>query len=153
MPGRLEPDGRGRRPAVCPPALQEAVRKAATNSVGSSYDVDRRIMETLSDGTPADVGISDLVRRYAVDKALITDVAVVAADLMVAEAEAKLALARSAIVCNGALLAGGIMVTGLGFLVLRRRVTQPLAALVSAMLTLAARDTSVGIPGTRRQDE
>ena len=136
-----------------PAALREAIAKAATNFVGASYEIDRGIMETLSAGTPSAVESSELGKRYAVDQWLIVNVAIVAADLMVAEAEAQLARARSAVLWTSTLLIVGLITTGIGFLVLRRRVTQPLAALASAMRALAARNTTIDIPGMGRRDE
>ncbi|KMO12902.1 methyl-accepting chemotaxis protein [Methylobacterium platani] len=135
-------------------ALAAAVAKARSTHFGGTYgEMVGPLLEAIT-GQYATALTSDGYTRVVVP-ALDTLQALpsLAVGQLARLAEAAEAEAQRAFAVNAALMAGVVLLTGLGAVVVVRGVTQPLDRMTAAINRLAAGDADAAIPDLGRRDE
>jgi methyl-accepting chemotaxis protein len=140
------------RPGLSPDIA--AAVQAAHDQAFVQYEKMRKpVFDALVAGQPTPFPYEDVVKASnpALDGiGAVADAAMTAAER---QAERKGDEARRALMFHSTLLAMALVVGLVGFFVVQRRVTMPLAVMTAAMRRLAEGDTQVAIPGTARRDE
>ena len=137
-----------------PAALRDLAGKADGSYFGGGFKQLRDgLIKAISTGGKPTISIDQW--RPAVTNALddVAAVAKAAIEQLNASAEATAASATTRLIAFGGLLALAVGLALVGAMLVRHRVTQPLAAMRSAMDRLIAKDTSVAIPCIGRKDE
>jgi methyl-accepting chemotaxis protein len=109
--------------------------------------------DTLIAGRPIDASAHDV--QAADDPVLVAmaSVATTALDLLVQRGDAQRGRAGLMLAGSAALLVFVLVLTGLGMVVTRRRISNSIRGMTAAMKGLAGRDMTVAIPGIGRGDE
>ncbi|WP_158240652.1 methyl-accepting chemotaxis protein [Telmatospirillum siberiense] len=136
-----------------PKSLVDVVEKAKGYFVGPMADERKKLIDTLSAGTPISMAMIDLQKRDTAELNLIVDVVNAALDEMVARAGERHGQASLSLLLAGLLLAVAVFLTVSGFLVVTRHVSLPIQSMTGAMRRLADHDLQVDIPGVGRADE
>ncbi|MCJ2091962.1 methyl-accepting chemotaxis protein [Methylobacterium sp. J-072] len=135
-------------------AVRAAFRKAkADNFEGEAAARRQAVTEALTQGRPTGLSIDELRTRQTAEVNTIADLASTALDALVDRARALTAEASATLLRTVLFLAAAILLTGIGTLVVVRRVLRPIRSMTEAMRALAAGDASVVVPARERQDE
>ncbi len=140
------------RPGV--PAEVVAAVKTAPEQVFGSYEKIRKAsIDALAAGKTPPVTDDQMLSLSS--NALDVLIAVPNAALAAAErhAEAKYSAALNNLAFQGSLLVLALIVGGVGFFFVQRRVTKPIRSLTGAMQRFAAGDFGFEVPGRERGDE
>ncbi|MCJ2144533.1 methyl-accepting chemotaxis protein [Methylobacterium sp. E-066] len=134
--------------------VRAAFRKAkADNFEGEAAARRQAATEALTQGRPTGLSIDELRTRQTAEVNTIADLASTALDALVDQARALTAEASATLLRTVLFLAAAILLTGIGTLVVVRRVLRPIRSMTEAMRALAAGDASVVVPARERQDE
>ena len=140
-------------PNVASPALLQAIRDAEPAISGDLNDERNTIATRLLKGEPAGVVGLDYRNRQLVGADKIVTVTQTALANMIERAEDSAARARISLILFGVLLPASLALTIGGLLMMRNRVTRPLAAITGVMTRFAAHDFASEVPGLDRNDE
>ncbi|MTJ80707.1 MAG: HAMP domain-containing protein [Telmatospirillum sp.] len=136
-----------------PGALADVIGKGNGYFSGPSADERRRMIDGLSAGTAISMPMVELQKRNTAELNLIVDVVNSALDHMVGRAQSQHAHATRVLTGDAVTLLVAIALMIAGFLVAKRRVSDPIHQMTAAMRRLADRDLDVEIPGIGRADE
>lgn len=139
--------------ADAPPAIAEAVARSKQADAASLIGQQKEYVKTLSRGQALDVKIGDAQKLNTAALSYSVDVANAALSEMVARAERQMTAATRSLLVNGAMMLIALVVTGLGFLIVHRRVSAPIRSLTLSMRRLADHDLSAELDGADRRDE
>jgi methyl-accepting chemotaxis protein len=142
-----------RRPNI-PQPLLEAIEAGKAYFAGTpSAEARKKVIDTLSSGTPVSFSMVELQQRHTAELDLVVNVANVALGQMVLRAEALRGTATNTVLVSVALLLAAVALTACGFLLVGRRVSAPIQRMTAAMRQLADHHLDVDIPGIGRSDE
>ncbi|MCJ2123015.1 methyl-accepting chemotaxis protein [Methylobacterium sp. J-077] len=134
--------------------VRAAFRKAkADNFEGEAIARRQAATEALAQGRPTGLSIDALRTRQTAEVNTIADLASAALDALVDRARALTAEAQATLLRTVLFLAAAILLTGIGTLVVVRRVLRPIRSMTEAMRALASGDSTVTVPVRDRQDE
>ncbi|TXN44421.1 HAMP domain-containing protein [Methylobacterium sp. WL7] len=134
--------------------VRAAFRKArADNFEGEAEARRKAATEALTQGRPTGLSIDELRIRHTAEVNTISDLASAALDALVDRAQALTDEARASLLRIALFLLAALLLTGVGTLVVVRRVLLPIRRMTDAMRALAAGDASVMVPAPRHQDE
>ena len=109
--------------------------------------------DALTLAQPTGLSIHELRTRQTEEVNTIADLTSIALDALVERAQALTAEAQATLVRTVLFLAAAILLTGIGTLVVVRRVLRPIRSMTAAMRALAAGDATIVVPAQERQDE
>ncbi|TXN03278.1 HAMP domain-containing protein [Methylobacterium sp. WL64] len=134
--------------------VRAAFRKAkADNFEGEAEARRKAATEALTQGRPTGLSIDALRIRHTAEVNTISDLASAALNALVDRAQALTDEARAALLRTALFLLAALLLTGVGTLVVVRRVLLPIRWMTDAMRALAAGDASVMVPARKHQDE
>ncbi|MFY7959166.1 MAG: methyl-accepting chemotaxis protein [Elsteraceae bacterium] len=136
-----------------PKELVDATAKAKEIAMGYIQGAHKTYVEALSNGAPPSASLADLQSGNSVALGAIEAVAIAAARATEARADAMLSDATGALLFSSAVLILALVLTGVGFWVVQRRICRPIKDLTGSMTRLAARDFSGEAPFAERGDE
>jgi methyl-accepting chemotaxis protein len=135
------------------PEIVDAVKNAERAFMGFMNGEQKGYVDTLSAGKMIDISFFELQRRDTVAAVAMANVAKTALSVMVDHARAQMTRSGRMLALHVVMLIAAIGFVVSGLAIVRRRVSQPMRAMTSAMESLAARDLAVEIPGVGRHDE
>lgn len=113
----------------------------------------REVIKALSSGQTTDIPIIELQKLNTAALSYSVEVAKAALAEMVARAEQQMSDTTWSLVLNGLMMLVALLVTGIGLVIVQRRVSTPIRKLTEAMRRLADHDLTVALDGTARGDE
>jgi methyl-accepting chemotaxis protein len=140
-------------PNVGSPALLQAIRDAEPEISGTFHEERNTVAARLLKGEPAGVVGLEFRDRQLVGAEKLVAVTQAALANMIARAEEGAAQARLGLILYGLLLPASLALMVGGMLLVRSRVTQPLAAITGVMTRFADHDFASDVPGLDRNDE
>ncbi len=137
-----------------PADLTATIKAAGSRFFAPDYMAKREsLLDTIAAGGKPDM-TDDQFAAWSVSHLTgMLDVANAALNAAGDKAAASRAAAMRRLVLDGALLVAALLLTGVGLLVITRRVIQPLQVLRDAMLRIAGGELTVAAPFTDRHDE
>jgi methyl-accepting chemotaxis protein len=135
------------------PALLEAIRDADPAISGALGEERNAIAGRLVKSEPAGVAGADFRNRQVPGADKIVAVTQLALAGMIARAEEDAAQARLGLIFYGLLVPVSLVLMVGGMLLVRSRVTRPLAAITGVMTRFAGHDFASEVPGLDRNDE
>jgi methyl-accepting chemotaxis protein len=135
------------------PIILDAYAKAQPHFSGAVADEREKVVALLSAGKKAEITSADFESRHVPLLSAVGNVAGAALDALGAHAEQQSSAARLSLALNGGMLVLALVLMTAGFLLVHRRVSQPLRRLTGAMRRLADHDLSVDVDGVERRDE
>ena len=136
-----------------PKSIVDSVAAANATFVGPRADARTAVMATLAAGRTVETPIVQLRREDTDNNGLIVTVANVALDRMVERAHQQASSARATLAADVVVLLAALALTGVGSVIVERKVTGPVRRMTHAMWRLAGRDMEIDIPGIGRRDE
>jgi len=125
----------------------------ANNFEGEAEARRNAFTEALTQGRRIDLSIDEMRIRHTAEVNTIADPATAALDALVDRARALTEEARASLVRTVLLLITALLLTGVGTLVVVRRVLRPIRTMTTVMRALAAGDASVTVPAQKHHDE
>ena len=125
-----------------PKELVDATAKAKEIAMGYIQGAHKAYVEALSNGAPPSAALADLQSGNSVALGAIEAVAIAAARATEARANAMLDDATTALALSSAISILALLLTGVGFWVVQRRICGPIKGLTGSMTRLASRDFS-----------
>jgi methyl-accepting chemotaxis protein len=137
-----------------PAALVEAVAHSKTPEAIAFVEKKKAYINTVS-SNQAIVGVTQVELSKVNTASLNPSVEVANAALaeMLARAERQMSSAMQSLLTNMAMMLIALAVTGLGFLIVSRRVSSPIRNLTESMRRLADHELATELTGTDRSDE
>jgi methyl-accepting chemotaxis protein len=136
-----------------PQDLVAAVRKADGNFSGPAVQQVDNLVDALATGRPATMSFDELRRLNTEITTYVADVVEIALNRMVGHAMDQAADARQTMMLDGVLLLVGLGLSVVGYVIVLRRVSQPLRVLTDIIGRLADQDFAVEIPTATHDDE
>ena len=131
-----------------PQSIVDAVAAGNAAFVGPEAEARTAVLNTLAAGGKITTPIVELRRKDTENNSLIVSVAETALTEMVERAHRQATSARLVLVANVVVLVVALALAGVGFLIVKRQVTEPIRSMTHAMRRLATRDITVEIPGS-----
>jgi methyl-accepting chemotaxis protein len=136
-----------------PKALVDGVAKGEQNFSGPYFDSVKSLTEKLLAGQPPGMAINDVRNNDTRANNAVVDVANLALTEMVARADSQAGAAMRNLFIDSLLLVAALALSGFGFVIVGRRVSNPILTLTGLIGRLAEQDYAVEIPAGTRGDE
>ena len=137
-----------------PAALVEAVARSKSPEALAMIEKKKAFINTVSSNQSI-VGVSQ-VELSKINTASLNpgvEAANAALSEMLARAERQMGVATRSLIMNTAMMLIALAVTGVGFLIVSRRVSSPIRSLTESMRRLADHDLTTELTGANRADE
>jgi methyl-accepting chemotaxis protein len=136
-----------------PPAIVDAVARSKGSDALALLKQQQDVINKLSNGQKTEIPIFELQKLNTATLNYSVDVVNAALAEMVARAVRQMGDSTRGLILNGIMLAIALAMTGIGFLIVYRRISMPIRNLTEAMRRLAEHDLAVELPEAERTDE